>query len=390
MFSPMPRTALGDVTHGRAKGRAVVLTLAIIACSLFWAGSAPAHLSPSTDVDTNVHYDEGSDAGSEVPLAPPESDESHPESGSDLPLNVPEAHSLPMPYLANPDEVTDMPVTFRAHTPLLQEPGVHHDPPRRARPLATDWQEGGASSQPVASSSSSIEMAPGTQQWQQQGQQDPARLPPSSDPRPLPAHGLPQPQVHGSYQENVYNMATPHQPPQQPVLPHQQHMAAYMPWSAWDEEYDAPPQQQLPPTSQTPTTPTHSTIRLGYANQYDPSTDPWHEEGQLGDDEVQHNPMAPYLAPHQRLHAPPRPPDGDQMPQDHPTQQQQQQSGPGDLQPPTMDPWHSLTRELASTGPLLPPSQWAHNNAMAAASHQYRCTGRHPTSPWRRCSRTRS
>ena len=319
--------------------------LAVIASSLFWAGSAPAWPSPPPDVAANTHSDDGSDAGSEVPLAPPEpdQDQDHPESGSDPPLEVPEAHSLPMSYLAYPDEVADMPVNFQDRPPPLQEPDMNRDPPRRARPSAAKMQEGEDSSRIAASSSS-----------QQQGQQDPPQVPHSSVPHPLHAHGLSQPQLAGSQQENVYNMAE--LPPlQRPELPHQQHTAAYMPWSAWDEEFDTRAQSQPLPTLQMPAMPSQSTFRLGYANQYDPNTDPWHEEGQLGEDERQHDPMAPYTPSYQRPHAAARP-------TDRPSHQQPPR--PGDQQPPTMDPWHSLTRELASTGPLLPPSQWAHNNAM--------------------------
>ena len=113
---------------------------------------------------------------------------------------------------------------------------------------------------------------------------------------------------HGSSAEQV-----------QLVQETQQHMAVET-WSAWDdvEEEVSQPAQGMT----APTTGLASTFRLGYANTYDPAADPWHEEGQLGTDELQHNPMAPYLPPPHRPH-------------------HQPVLQPGMLQPPTMDPWQS-------------------------------------------------
>ena len=148
-------------------------------------------------------------------------------------------------------------------------------------------------------------------------------------------------------------------------------------WSAWDEEYDNPiePQPQAlsqPPPLQPPTVPSSSTFRLGYANSYDPATDPWHEEGQLGSDEIPHNPMAPYLANNNNFDLrPQRLPQNlqTQTPQPHHQGLAQHHIQQGPLQPPTMDSWHNLAQDLANTGPLLPPQQWAHNNAPEAVAH---------------------
>ncbi|CAE7336523.1 YCF1, partial [Symbiodinium microadriaticum] len=147
----------------------------------------------------------------------------------------------------------------------------------------------------------------------------------------------------------------------------------------------------------------YATFRIGYAQTYDPASDPWHEDGMFAA-----RPGEPVLAPYDPweddLEPPQQPMQPPQMPyrgqaqippqhrhqqqaqaqmmmtqtqpqprpQYHPQQQQQSAQsgagaessalpGAGHFQPPTMDPWGFIARHYASQGPLLPPDQWSHN-----------------------------
>ena len=192
-----------------------------------------------------------------------------------------------------------------------------------------------------------------------------------------------------------------------------------MPWSAWDEVDDEIQHVQAVHTPQTPLNPSvadghpngnkvtggpsssTSTYRMGYAVAYDPDTDPWHEAGILAEDEMNNQrldggppqtqtgstglrqrppPPLPDQQPlnvhthyhnHRQqqpepLHPRPASNNNNQQPLHRPFDQHgvQGQVRPGHLDPPTMDTWGTLARSLASTGPLLPPDQWAHNNAL--------------------------
>ena len=334
----------------RARGRAPIFALTLVACSLLWAGSAPAGPNLQFDETAAAGPEDESDTGSDVPLAPPEVDETPNDQQDDTPTEGPAAHSLPMPHLTAADEVADMPVTQHDSEPPLSEPRALRDPPRRARlqPPGTQSATAASSSTSTPRTSHDLPHCQGVPQEQQQG------LPPPTEPLPLQDPGL---QHQGPHQGQLSGGPD----------------GTFTTWSAWDEEYDNPPDQQPQAFSQPPplrpsTMPSSSTFRLGYANSYDPDTDPWHEEGQLDSDELHHGPMTPYLANNNNFD--PRPPRPTQSPQiqgpqlqhQYPAQHHLQQGPP---QPPTADTWHNLARDLASTGPLLPPQQWAHINAMS-------------------------
>ena len=274
---------------------------------------------------------------------------------SDVPWAPLEPEPLAEPRVLEADEVTDMPVGTQGATPEIVGPLQPQDkPPQRSTPGA----------QPLASTSS-----PST-----------ASFPGLRDSR-APVQG--QPQGATSQQQTQWH---------EPAQPHAGHQGAPL--------YQGALPHQGHPTAGA-NVESIAAYRIGYAPTYDPAADPWHEDGMFpgvsaamrafmtGQPQVQVPSTAQHV-PTGQPHDFPYDPWEDELdqPSQVPTMQPQstmpqaayayQAGGPphgqlppqgvsqampgaGHFDPPTMDPWGSLARHYASSGPLLPPEQWGPN-----------------------------
>ena len=297
----------------------------------------------------------GPNPGSEIVTV----DSSSESDMSDMPWAPLEPEPAAQPRVVEADEVADMPVPTQEGAPPLQEPPrVQERVPR----LGEQRQQLQGRTPPTSSSSSAF---PGILPLQGPGQA--RNLAPSGGGHPQQQQQSPgQPTRGMSFQGEIPNQ------PQEAGGAHAQ-----------EDRY--------------------ATFRIGYAQTYDPASDPWHEDGMFAA-----RPGEPVLAPYDPweddLEPPQQPMQPPQMPyrgqaqippqhrhqqqaqaqmmmtqtqpqprpQYHPQQQQQSAQsgagaessalpGAGHFQPPTMDPWGFIARHYASQGPLLPPDQWSHN-----------------------------
>ena len=283
---------------------------------------------------------------------------------SDMPWAPLEPELAAQPRVVEADEVTDMPVPVQGGAdPLHEPPAVQDRPPRR-----------------------------GGHGPQQPGR--PSRLTSSSTAFP----GLRDHRAPGhDFTSSSSAWALPQQQAQQMMAPVQQ-------GAAHAGGVHSHPQTAGPVTDER-----YATYRIGYAQTYDPASDPWHEDGMFPGRPGQHLPQQPQPydpweddldqpePPLQQQPAPYRGQPRQAMQQRHqqplpqatwvPHQMQHFQQpqplppqggngatghlapGAGQFQPPTMDPWGFIARHYASQGPLLPPDQWSHN-ALGLGRHR--------------------